>query len=66
MLGIDPSDTVAAAAEKAGVPTLVEFFGSRVAERLANEGRQADLIIANNVLAHVPRLMTSSPALPPC
>lgn len=56
VLGIDPSDTVAAAAVKAGVPTLVEFFGSAVAERLAKEGRQADLIIANNVLAHVPAL----------
>ena len=56
VLGIDPSDTVAAAAEKAGVPTLVEFFGKAVASRLAGEGRQADLIIANNVLAHVPAL----------
>ncbi len=56
VLGIDPSDTVAAAAEKIGVPTLVEFFGEKVAKRLAAEGRQADLIIGNNVLAHVPRL----------
>ncbi len=56
VLGIDPSDTVAAAAEKIGVPTLVEFFGEAVATRLASQGRQADLIIANNVLAHVPRL----------
>lgn len=54
VLGIDPSDTVAAAAEKVGVPTLVEFFGTAVARRLAAEGRQADLIIGNNVLAHVP------------
>jgi SAM-dependent methyltransferase len=56
VLGIDPSDTVARAAEQAGVPTLVEFFGERVGERLAREGRGADLIIANNVLAHVPKL----------
>jgi SAM-dependent methyltransferase len=56
VLGIDPSDTVAAAAVKAGVPTLVEFFGLPVAERLAKGGSQADLIIANNVLAHVPAL----------
>jgi SAM-dependent methyltransferase len=56
VLGIDPSDTVAAAAEKAGVPTLVEFFGEKLAQDLAAEGRQADLIIGNNVLAHVPRL----------
>ncbi len=56
VLGIDPSDTVAAAAEKIGVPTLVEFFGRTVSEDLAARGRQADLIIANNVLAHVPDL----------
>ncbi len=56
VLGIDPSDTVAAAAAKIGVPTLVEFFGRKVAGNLAAEGRQADLIIANNVLAHVPDL----------
>jgi SAM-dependent methyltransferase len=56
VLGIDPSDTVAAAAEKIGVPTLVEFFGETLAKKLVESGRQADLIIANNVLAHVPLL----------
>jgi SAM-dependent methyltransferase len=56
VLGIDPSDTVAAAAEKIGVPTLVEFFGESVAKDLVRDGRQADLIVGNNVLAHVPRL----------
>ena len=56
VLGIDPSDTVAAAAEKIGVPTLVEFFGESLAKKLAADGRQADLIIGNNVLAHVPLL----------
>jgi SAM-dependent methyltransferase len=56
VLGIDPSDTVSAAAEKIGVPTLVKFFGEEVARGLVREGRQADLIIANNVLAHVPQL----------
>jgi len=56
VLGIDPSDTVAAAAEKIGVPTLVEFFGTKVARTLADQGRQADLIVGNNVLAHVPLL----------
>jgi SAM-dependent methyltransferase len=56
VLGIDPSHTVAAAAEKIGVPTLVEFFGESLAKKLAADGRQADLIIANNVLAHVPLL----------
>ena len=55
VLGIDPSDTVAAAAQKIGVPTLVEFFGLSLADTLARRG-QADLIIGNNVLAHVPQL----------
>src|SRR5450432_2883242 len=50
VLGIDPSDTVSAAAEKIGVATLVEFFGEELAGKLARD-RQADLIIANNVLA---------------
>jgi SAM-dependent methyltransferase len=56
VLGIDPSDTVARAAEKIGVPTLVEFFGEPLAAQLAAQGRRADLIVGNNVLAHVPRL----------
>jgi SAM-dependent methyltransferase len=56
VLGIDPSDTVAAAAAKIHVPTLVEFFGEKIARDLARQGRQADLIIGNNVLAHVPQL----------
>jgi SAM-dependent methyltransferase len=56
VLGIDPSDTVAGAAEKIGVPTLVRFFGESLAKKLVGEGRQADLIVANNVLAHVPLL----------
>ena len=56
VLGIDPSDTVAAAAESIGVPTMVEFFGENLARELVGDGRQADLIIANNVLAHVPLL----------
>jgi SAM-dependent methyltransferase len=56
VVGIDPSDTVAAAAEKIGVPTMVEFFGEALARKMAAQGRQADLIIGNNVLAHVPQL----------
>jgi SAM-dependent methyltransferase len=56
VLGIDPSGTVAAAAAKIGVPTLVEFFGQKLARDLLRQGRQADLIIGNNVLAHVPQL----------
>ncbi len=56
VLGIDPSDTVAAAAQRIGVPTLNEFFGAALARKLAGEGRCADLLIGNNVLAHVPLL----------
>ena len=56
VLGIDPSDTVAGAAQAIGVPTLVEFFGTTLAGQLARQGRRADLIIGNNVLAHVPLL----------
>jgi hypothetical protein len=56
VLGIDPSDTVASAARKIDVPTLVEFFGEASARELKRQGRCADLIIGNNVLAHVPQL----------
>jgi len=56
VLGIDPSATVARAAEGIGVPTLVEFFGETLARRLVSQGRAADLIVGNNVLAHVPQL----------
>jgi SAM-dependent methyltransferase len=55
VLGIDPTAGTAAAAEGRGVPTLVEFFGREVAERLAGS-HAPDLMIANNVLAHVPDL----------
>jgi SAM-dependent methyltransferase len=53
VLGIDPAPAPAAAAIEAGVPTLNDFFGRDLARRLAAEGRMADVIIANNVLAHV-------------
>ncbi len=51
--GIDPSEAPAAAAIRAGVPTLIEFFGRDLAARLKAEGKGADVILANNVLAHV-------------
>jgi 2-polyprenyl-3-methyl-5-hydroxy-6-metoxy-1,4-benzoquinol methylase len=54
--GIEPARNVAQAAEAKGIPTLCEFFGRALAERLAREGRRADLIVANNVMAHVPDL----------
>src|SRR5712691_8645449 len=56
VLGIEPAANVAAEAERKGVPTLVEFFGTETARELVGAGRQADLLIGNNVLAHVPAL----------
>jgi SAM-dependent methyltransferase len=53
VLGIEPAANVAPAAEERGVPTLVEFFGVQTAERVARD-RRADLLLGNNVLAHVP------------
>jgi hypothetical protein len=54
--GIEPAANVAEVARKKGVPTLIEFFGLSFAQRLVAEGRQADLVIGNNVLAQVPDL----------
>jgi len=54
VLGIDPSANVAQVAVKKGIPTRVAFFGKETAKKLAAEGKKADLIVANNVLAHVP------------
>lgn len=56
VLGIEPAANVAAAAEAKGIPTRVAFFGRELAERLRAEGIEADLLAANNVLAHVPAL----------
>jgi SAM-dependent methyltransferase len=53
VLGIDPAPKQAEAARKIGVPTLNTFFGKDVAAQLRAEGKQADVIIGNNVLAHV-------------
>jgi SAM-dependent methyltransferase len=52
-LGIDPADGPVARANARGVPTIHDFFGSRCAEKLASEGKLADVVIANNVIAHV-------------
>jgi len=54
VLGIEPAKNVAKAAQEAGIPTLAKFFGTRTALELAAEGKHADLLIGNNVLAHVP------------
>lgn len=53
-LGIEPTVSTAEAAEKLGIPVIGEFFGLGLAEKLAVEGKQADLIVGNNVFAHVP------------
>lgn len=55
-LGIEPSANTAQAAREKGIDTLEEFFGVELAESLAEEGKKADLIIGNNVLAHVPNI----------
>jgi len=56
VLGIEPAANVAQVAVEKGVPTLVEFFGTQLAKTLAGEGRCANLIAGNNVLAQVPDL----------
>src|SRR6185503_17423801 len=53
-LGIEPAMRTADAAEKLGIPVVREFFGVALGERLRAEGKSADLIIGNNVFAHVP------------
>lgn len=56
VLGIEPAANVAKVAVEKGVPTLVRFFGTKLAEELASDGRCADLVLGNNVLAQVPDL----------
>jgi SAM-dependent methyltransferase len=56
VLGIDPAQNVAQAAIERGVPTMMSFFGRAVADKLAAQGPQADLIVANNVLSQAPDL----------
>ena len=54
VLGVEPARNVAATAVEAGVPTIAEFFGQELAERLVAEGKRADLIAGKNVLAQIP------------
>ena len=56
VLGIEPAANIAKVAEEMGIPTVVEFFGEACARSLAARGDRADVIDANNVLAHVPDL----------
>jgi 2-polyprenyl-3-methyl-5-hydroxy-6-metoxy-1,4-benzoquinol methylase len=55
-LGVEPTASTAAAARLKGIETLQEFFGVELARTLADQGRQADLMVANNVLAHTPEI----------
>jgi hypothetical protein len=57
VLGIEPTSNTAKVAEGKGVTSLVEFFGTELACQLAAEGRKANLLLGNNVLAHVPDIV---------
>jgi len=56
VLGIEPAQNVAKVAVSKGIPTETVFFGTKTAKKMAGEGKYADLLIGNNVLAHVPDL----------
>jgi len=56
VLGVEPAANIAAHAEERGVPTRVAFFGADLGRDLAFDGKLADLVVANNVMAHVPDL----------
>jgi len=56
VLGVEPAANVAQAAIKKGIPTVVKFFGTKTAQELSDERGKADLLLGNNVLAHVPDL----------
>jgi SAM-dependent methyltransferase len=56
VLGIDPARNVAVVAEQRGIPTIAEFFTTELAEKLVADGCRADLLVGNNVLAHVPAI----------
>ena len=56
VLGIDPAQAPVLAAIQSGIPTLCTFFTKELAQELREEGKQADVFLANNVLAHVPDL----------
>jgi 2-polyprenyl-3-methyl-5-hydroxy-6-metoxy-1,4-benzoquinol methylase len=56
VLGVEPSRNTATVAQQKGIPTWVRFFGAATAQALCEAGHQADVLIGNNVLAHVPDL----------
>jgi len=55
-LGIEPTTSTASAARQKGIDIIEDFFGVSLAQKLARDGKQADLMVANNVLAHVPEV----------
>jgi hypothetical protein len=57
VLGIEPTANTAKVAIEKGIDTVIDFFGVRLATRLAAEGKKADLLLGNNVLAHVPDIV---------
>jgi hypothetical protein len=54
VLGIEPTQNTAAVAREKGIETITEFFGTALARQLVEKGIKADLLLGNNVLAHVP------------
>lgn len=56
VLGVEPAANVAEVAKKKEIPTIVKFFGQKTARELAADRKQADLLLGNNVLAHVPNI----------
>ena len=57
VLGIEPAANTAKAAKKKGIDSVIDFFGFRLAKKLTAKGIRADLLIGNNVLAHVPDIV---------
>ena len=57
VLGIEPTQNTAEAARQKGVETITEFFGTDLAHKLVKKGTKADLLLGNNVLAHVPDIV---------
>ena len=57
VLGIEPTSNTAEVARKKGIESITEFFGTKLAKELVSKGRKADLLLGNNVLAHVPDIV---------
>lgn len=57
VLGIEPTANTASVAIKKGIETITEFFGTELAQKLSSQGKKADLLLGNNVLAHVPDII---------